>query len=136
MKPRLYRYAANHQIACKPKMMITLSALRCLGAVNAVSLYVERGGMTSRQCNRRGSSPVGRTRTRYDRSADLVPRSSDPGPTARFSDHQQPAQRDCDLGCPIPLMPRGSLPRHGFVDSATLTSWISSWASGDVISFK
>jgi len=46
MKPRLYRYAANHQIACKPKMMITLSALRCLGAVNAVSLYVERGGMT------------------------------------------------------------------------------------------
>ena len=33
-------------------------------------------------------------------------------------------------------MPRGSLPRHGFVDSATLTSWISSWASGDVISFK
>src|SRR5215472_16804057 len=46
MKPRLYRYAAKHQIACKPKMMITLSALRCLGAVNAVSLYVERGGMT------------------------------------------------------------------------------------------
>ena len=103
-------------------MMITLSALRCLGAVNAVSLYVERGGMTFDGVHVAVAARVARL-ARVNRVERLIPAIS-------LREERPPLTNTPSHSCRA-----APLPGMGLLIQ-TLISWTSSWASGDVINFK
>ena len=103
-------------------MTITLSALRCLGAVNAVSLYVERGGMTFDGVHVAVAARVARL-ARVNRVERLIPAIS-------LREERPPLTNTPSHSCRA-----APLPGMGLLIQ-TLISWTSSWASGDVINFK